>query len=452
MACYAIESLLNPLGLSPQWIEPGGSQQPEIYYGPRPDAATARLTLAYDPASPAVLTNRATLDTSTATWVDWKGDRWPVFFCDREGRADLVAGSFYLLAGVQEVAVRSRDLHGRFNFDSSVQKALDFVDRPAVDAYRDILAFELAAVGITTKRRRWGKSTWAVCPTIDVDYLWKWRKGMIYREVVRYLVLNDRGDSPAGRARRFGRFVGDFLSRGDVYRRSLARIVNEVRDRDGTATIFLKAGAHGPHDVSYSLSGEWLRGVAEDAVAAGFEIGLHPSYHAHTHGRYMAEEVDRIESELGVRPSSVRQHYLRYDARITPSLHSQLNFEIDSTLGFDEREGFRRGTSMPFRLFDLHSNEVYELWEMPLIAMDGALFNKRGLGLEEALRVTRDLMDRCRGAGGCAVLLWHNVLWDELDAPGWGRHFIETLNYAAENGAMIADLKTALASWRSSVL
>ena len=56
-----------------------------------------------------------------------------------------------------------------------------------------------------------------------------------------------------------------------------------------------------------------------EAQTAGFELGLHPSYYAHTHGGYLAEEVQKFESEFGVRPESVRQHYLRYDPLITPA-------------------------------------------------------------------------------------------------------------------------------------
>jgi hypothetical protein len=184
------------------------------------------------------------------------------------------------------------------------------------------------------------------------------------------------------------------------------------------------------------------------ALDAGFEFGLHPSFYAHTHGRYLAEEVVRLRDELGIRPRSVRQHYLRYDAMVTPGLHESAGFEIDSTLGFAETEGFRRGTCLPFRIFDRRRGDVTTTWEMPLAAMDGTLFNRRGLSVADAISTTRDLMDRCRSFGGCAVVLWHNVLWDELDAAGWGRHFVETLDYAVEQGALITDLSTALRSWR----
>lgn len=105
---------------------------------------------------------------------------------------------------------------------------------------------------------------------------------------------------------------------------------------------------------------------------------------------------------------------------------------------------------MPFRLFDLERNRVSQLWEMPLVAMDGALFNRRGYSVAEAIDATRRIMDRCRDFGGCAVLLWHNVLWDEMDAPGWGRHFLASLDYARSEGALISSLISALHNWQET--
>ncbi len=452
MARHAIESLLVPMGLSPNWVEERSSGEvAHLYYGARPESSSAQLNLVCDPGAFEVLNATVPMDVSSVTWIDWNGSRWPVFFRDPSGNADVVAGTFYLLAGIHEIASRERDQHGRYCFSESLQCHLGLASMPVVDAYREMLSERLRGLGHAAERRRWGYHDWAICPTFDVDYLWKWRKGMVYREIVRYLLLNDLEASVGQRLARLGRFVRDFASPGDPYRRSLVRIIDEVRSRGGTATLFFKAGSHGPHDVAYSLGGRWLQRTVADARAAGFEIGLHPSYYAHTHAQYLAEEVERFESQFSVSPASVRQHYLRYDPRLTPELHREVGFKIDSTLGFPGREGFRRSTCMPFRLYDLERSRTADIWEMPLMVMDGTLFNRRGLSADESIDVTKALMDRCRSFGGCAVLLWHNVLWDELDAPGWGRHFLETLDYAADNGAMITGLSTALSSWQLSM-
>ncbi len=84
---------------------------------------------------------------------------------------------------------------------------------------------------------------------------------------------------------------------------------------------------------------------------------------------------------------------------------------------------------------------------MPLCLMESAVFNRRALSTEEAIQESLNLLDTCQRFGGVAVMLWHNVLWDELDHPGWGAHFTATLDAAVEKGARITSLRDGLASW-----
>ena len=66
------------------------------------------------------------------------------------------------------------------------------------------------------------------------------------------------------------------------------------------------------------------------------------------------------------------------------------------------------------------------------------------------MEATRDLLKTCQRFGGVAVMLWHNVLWDELDYPGWGHHFTDTLDEAVRAKARIASLHEALTVWLGS--
>ena len=98
-----------------------------------------------------------------------------------------------------------------------------------------------------------------------------------------------------------------------------------IRDY-GNTTIFLKAAAHGPNDVSYQLDQPFLRELLVDLSSDGFEIGLHPSYHAHTHVAYMRSERSVLAEITGTDPVSVRQHFLRYDPVMTPHIQEGSRF------------------------------------------------------------------------------------------------------------------------------
>ena len=433
--------LLIPLGLQPRWTD----DAPELSYG-----AEATGALVHVPAARAAwpfFAEGTAYPPDRAAWVAWEGERWPLLF-GTTAAPDLVASAFFWLSGWQEHTTRTRDRFGRFPFAASLQARWGTATRPVVDAYREWLAERLEQAGLPLRRRTWGGRRWAFCPTHDIDYLRKWRPGIVYREVVPHALLGRLGEPPAARARRFGRVVRDWLRPGDRYRQAFVRIRERVAAHEGTATFFLKTGAHGPHDVPYRLDDPFLRREVATLRRDGFEVGLHPSFFAHQHADYLADERARLAALTGTAPHSVRQHYLRYDPPLTPRLHEAAGFRIDSTLGFSEHEGFRHGTCLPFRLFDLERNREMDLWEMPLALMDGAAFNRRGLDVAGALDVTAQLMDTCRRFGGAFVGLWHNVLWDELDAPGWGAHFEGSLALGHARGPRITSLAGGLEAWQ----
>ena len=446
---YALRMLLLPLGIDPQWVHRADLDDSGLYYGLDPDtvpASVLRLRLARETVS--FFEDPMPYRSRRVRWRRWQGERWPVLFTDPEtDEDDLVASAFFWLSGWQEHTASARDRHGRFPHHASLQARFGTTTRPAVDAYREHLAAALADRAVPLRRRTWDRAVWAFCPTHDIDYLRKWRKGMIYREVVPYFLRNQRRVSPGARIRRLGRFLYDWLTPRDVYRTSFERLHHETMERGGTATFFLKTGAHGPHDVFYDADDPYLRQRIAALEEDGFEIGLHPSYYAHTHLEYLHEEHSRLAAAVTQTPVSVRQHYLRYEAPATPRLQQAAGFRIDSSLGFSETEGFRHATCLPFQRFDVSANAPTDLWEMPLSMMESAVFNRRGLALAEALRATADILQTCRRFGGVAVMLWHNVLWDELDHPDWGFHFTETLDAAASEGACIASLRDALSWW-----
>lgn len=445
-ARYALEELLRPLGLEPAWDASGGSG---LWYGrDGQEAPPGWMRLGLRPPTLALLESDRPLRPEAVRWTEAAGSRLPVLFeGDLDGAVDPVATAFFWLAGIQEERIRARDVHGRFSGASSLQHALGLGEAAPVDAVRDRLAAMLRAAGIPLFPRRWGGRPWALCPTHDVDYVRKWRPGILWRESVEYLLLNRRRVPVTERARRFGAGVADAVTPGDPYRRAMQRMADEVEGVGGTATWFFKAGAHGPHDVGYRLESARTRAFVRGLQARGHEVGLHPSYHASTHPAYLASEAGRLRRVAGRGPTAVRTHYLRWDSAVTPGLLAAIGASVDSSMGFADRPGFRHGTTMPFRLWDARRGQPHPIWEMPLGLMESVLFNRCGLDPAAAAARTRALAATAAAHGGCLVGLWHTTLWDEEDFPAWGDHFVTTLRSAREDGATVASLSDALAGW-----
>ncbi len=445
-AKYAIRMLLEPLGLGPIFKPRSELNGRGLYYGQNPSNLPPKVTvLPLALNAERFYDDFTAMDVTSVCWREYANFNVPVLFSSGAGD-DLVASAFYWLSGWQEFTVRARDQHGRFPHKESLQAILEVTRLPVVECYRMLLRESLEDAGINTDLRKWAGKDWAFCPTIDVDYLRHWRFGMIFREKVEYFLLNRRKVSAGERWRRLFKFIYSFVSWGDAFKIALRSMHQAIRAY-GSATIFLKAAAHGPNDVHYRLDQRFLRKLLIDLSSDGFEIGLHPSYHAHTHAAYLRNERRALTEITGVDSISVRQHFLRYESAITPRIQEAIGFRIDSSLGFAECAGFRNGTCMPFLRFDPARNKVMDIWEMPLLFMDGALFNRQKYGAAEAIQESIKLLELCQKFGGVAVGLWHNVVGEELDYPGWGEHFEQTLRWSSTQGAHIASLQDALSSW-----
>ena len=153
----------------------------------------------------------------------------------------------------------------------------------------------------------------------------------------------------------------------------------------------------------------------------GWEIGLHPSWHSYNSVDEMKYQKEQIEKVLDCEIVSVRQHCLHFDNRITPSIQEAAGFKYDSTLGFNDNIGFRRGTSYAYPLYNIENNKILPVWELPLIIQDGAMFNHRkGMRLDKvkALEYIQMITEKVKEVGGILTLLWHphlivdEIIWD----------------------------------------
>lgn len=149
---------------------------------------------------------------------------------------------------------------------------------------------------------------------------------------------------------------------------------------------------------------------------AGWEIGLHGSYHSATEPGILDYERSQIESAIGDAVISTRQHWLHYDIQQTPRLQAEAGLRCDSTHGFNRSIGFRAGTSFPYWCWDHSTQSELPVLEIPQHVMDGALFTTNALEYNAELAVLHciQLMDRVAQVGGCLTLSWHpNYLNDE---------------------------------------
>jgi len=189
-------------------------------------------------------------------------------------------------------------------------------------------------------------------------------------------------------------------------------------------------------------------GLVRSLAERGFEIGLHGGYHSHLDAGELFREKRQIEEALGRPVAGVRQHFLRFEAARTWSAQEEAGFGYDSTLGYNEAIGFRAGIAAPFHPWDAERGRAMDLLELPLTAMDGALFRIMKLDAATAAAKVREHLEHVEAVGGLAVLLWHPNAAAEEHFPGWWPCYLAALDHIAARNAWVATPAEIAAWWR----
>jgi hypothetical protein len=175
-------------------------------------------------------------------------------------------------------------------------------------------------------------------------------------------------------------------------------------------------------------------------IEAGNEIGIHGSFGTHQSLEKFSMEIQRLRPH---QITSNRFHYLMFDNELTPDILSASDIKLDSTIGFADNVGFRRGTCYPFYLFDFKNFKETNIIEFPLIIMDTTLKHHNYLGLspKESYSIIKELLDVVRKHNGLITILWHNTFFSDYKYRGWKNVYIEMLKYARLGNAYIGGLK-----------
>ena len=138
----------------------------------------------------------------------------------------------------------------------------------------------------------------------------------------------------------------------------------------------------------------------------GWEIGLHQSSDAWHSAELMSVQKSKLESALGGPVQSCRQHGLRFSFADTWKAPAAAGFRRDTTLGFNDRSGFRNGAALAFHPWNSASEQAMSLEAWPTILMDSHLYDYAGDEKRRRSEISRWL-DEVFAVGGQASVQWH---------------------------------------------
>jgi peptidoglycan/xylan/chitin deacetylase (PgdA/CDA1 family) len=208
------------------------------------------------------------------------------------------------------------------------------------------------------------------------------------------------------------------------------------------STFFIMGLGKGEKEFNYDpeeLSYELRYIVDQDC-----EVGLHGGCYAYNDIDVLKREKKRLENALGQKVIGFRNHYLRFNVPETWEILKKAGFEYDTTLGYMDCAGFRNGMCHPYIPFNLNTNEYINIMEIPLIIMDGTLFNYMGFDLANAWAYTKQLIDTTEKYKGVLTILWHNyqAMGDKLEV------YKKILDYCHEKNSWMTSGEEIYEFWK----
>lgn len=325
--------------------------------------------------------------------------------------ADLVASAFFLLARYEEFIhpADNRDAHGRYMGKKSLPYRANFINRPIVDEYGDILLKCLSDAGCEVKFPP--KAFHSIWLTHDIDFLTNYRHLRGFLGGIKRNLLSPRG---------LYRTIKSVFSLENDPAFTFPWILEQDRKvADAQQIYFIKSAvAQAPADYpDYNLNGKDFKNLLQLLKKSNCKLGLHTSYNSANHLEYIKMDKIKLEQSLGMPVTANRWHFLR---TTQPSDYKELlsaGITDDFTMGFADIAGFRLGTSRAVRWINPENLEVTNLTLHPLTAMDCTFSNQEYMNLSETEAEEKivGLLNQIKKHNGEVVLLWHNTVFSELD-------------------------------------
>ena len=153
-------------------------------------------------------------------------------------------------------------------------------------------------------------------------------------------------------------------------------------------------------------------------------IGLHPGYFTYNDLNNFKKQLEFLTATFPQTKKIVRQHFLKYDVRITNQIHEELNIEADYSLGFAERYGFRNSIASPFHLYRFEKKRASKVLEIPLFFMDGTLFHYMNDKSWEGKQKVIDQIQQLTISFNCQFsVLFHNSVFTENKYNGFKKMY-----------------------------
>jgi hypothetical protein len=316
-------------------------------------------------------------------------------------KPDYIASIFYFCNSLQEYVPNQDhyDTFGRFKYSKTYQSNYSCIDRNLVDEH----IVQFCRTYLKTERRF--KTRLFLSHDIDTVYgsfkedgFWALKHGRI--DVLLKLLFHQISRKPLWlNIDKIKKIHDEYSLKSTFFWLVNSTVCNGVKNADyaidDVRSFILKTPHH----------------------------GLHKSSAPETH----TEEAARFNIATTVN----RNHFLRFTLPEHWINIENSSIDIDCSLGFAERYGFRNSFGYPFHPYNFENGKPFRFLEVPLHLMDGTFRNYMKIPTHKTAETVIDFIEKHKT--NCVLsVLWHNTFFSEYKYAGYLDEYLKILNYLCE--------------------
>lgn len=340
---------------------------------------------------------------------------------------DIFASSFFMLTRWEElVNNKKRDKHNRFPAINSLAFKNNFLNRPVVNEYLEMLWNMLEYLKINQVRK---KNRFRFILTHDVDIINFWGNlkstfklfaGDLFRR--KNLLL-------------FWKHLLNFIKvkigvEKDPYN-TFDYIMDLSESVDIKSRFYFMSGGLTKYDNHYNINSPQVIEIIRNIKERDHIIGFHPSYSSYNNAIQWRKEKKRLDRIINNSVTEGRQHYLRFEVPETWEIWDKNGMKVDYSMGYADKEGFRCGTCYEFSVFNVKTRERLKLKESPLIVMESSFLNYQNITPEIMEVKVKELIDIVKKYSGNFVFLWHNSSFNHFKTHPYKSVYENIIKYVS---------------------
>ena len=314
---------------------------------------------------------------------------------------DIFASAFFMLSRWEEYVNRIRDVHDRFPGYASCAYRNQFLQRPVVNEYIELLWNLLSRLNPGIKRK---KRKFSVVFSHDVDQVY-----------FSYSIKKFAGDLVKRRSFRALINRAKYLVQNKNPNETYDFLMDCSEDHDSVSRFYFMAGGSSKHDNFYHINDAEIQNIIKRIKDRGHIIGFHPSYNSYNDPEQWKREKEVLENVHDVSVIEGRQHYLRFEVPLTWRIWDENKMNIDSTLMYADTPGFRCGTADEYKVYDVGNRQPLFVKERPLIIMDNALEGYNTSSICECYKLIDLLFKKAIKYRMAFTVLFHNHSFNMIE-------------------------------------